>query len=126
MKKYRLLVAILLISASISAQTGTPDYTWYSGKVSPYFISSTDQLLALANIVNGTAGAMINNGIADNFARKNINLTTNLDLSNYNYPGGTSGWTSIGNKSTNPFKGYFNGQNYAIKNLASGSSTDTW
>jgi len=93
MKKYRLLVAILLISTYISAQTGAPDYTWYSGKVSPYSITSTDQLLALSNIVNGTAGATINSGNADNFSTKIINLTTDLDLSNYNYPGGTSGWT---------------------------------
>jgi len=125
MKKYRLLIAILLISTTISAQTGTPDYTWYSGQVSPYSISGTDQLLALSNIVNGTAGAMINSGIADNFSNKIIILTTNLDLGNYNYPGGTSGWTSIGNKSTTPFKGYFDGQNNTIKNLFSYYSNDT-
>lgn len=125
MKKYRLLVVILLFSTSISAQTGIPDYTWYAGKVSPYSISSTDQLLALANIVNGTAGAAINGGKADNFAFKFINLTANLDLSNYNYPGGASGWTSIGNNSTNPFKGYFDGQNYTIKSLVSNYSPDT-
>jgi uncharacterized repeat protein (TIGR02543 family) len=124
MKKYRLLTLILLISTSILAQTGTPDYTWYSGKVSPYSISSTDQLLALSNIVNGTADATINNGDADNFATKTINLTADLDLGNYNYPGGTSGWISIGNKSTNPFTGYFDGQNFTIKNLVSHYSTD--
>jgi uncharacterized repeat protein (TIGR02543 family) len=125
MKKYWLLIITLFISTFLSAQTGTPDYTWYTGKVSPYSITSTDQLLALSNIVNGTAGAIINNGIADNFSKKNITLTTNLDLSNYNYPGGASGWTSIGNKATNPFRGNFDGQNYTIKNLFSYFSTDT-
>ncbi len=125
MKKYRLFVAFLLISISISAQTGIPDYTWYTGQVSPYSISGTDQLLALSNIVNGTAGAKINSGNADDFSKKNIALTSNLDLSNYNYPGGTSGWTSIGNNSTHPFKGNFDGQNHTIKNLVSYYSTDT-
>ena len=125
MKKYRLLVIFLLISTSILAQTGTPDYTWYSGKVSPYSISGTDQLLAFANIVNGTAGITINNGNADNFATKIITLTTDLDLGNYNYPGGASGWTAIGNNETHPFTGTFDGQNHTIRNLVSYLSTDT-
>jgi len=125
MKKYRLLVYILLISSSIIAQTGIPDYTWYTGQASPYTISSTDQLLALSNIVNGTAGVLINNGKADNFATKIITLTANLDMSNYNYPGGSSGWTSIGNNAAHPFIGDFDGQYHSIKNLVSSFSSDT-
>jgi len=89
----------------VSENSDGPDYEWYAGKSSPYTITKASELAGLAEIVNGTADEIAR----DNFNGKIINLSNNIDLSDY------ENWTPIG---TNfPFNGTFDGQNKTISNL---------
>ena len=64
----------------------TPDYSWYeSSSKTHYEINSEEQLIALANIVNGTA----ENIDKDTFEDKTISIKKNLDLTDIT-------WTPIG------------------------------
>ncbi len=97
---------------------GTFDFSWYTGKSSPYTISSADQLAGFGKIVDGTA-----EGIAqDSFIGKTVKLGGDIDLSNgvslnpigCGYVNGT---TNSGGVDGYSFQGTFDGQNHVIRYL---------
>ena len=97
----------------ISVLAVTPDYAWYKdSKTSTFEISTEAELVAFANIVNGTATSA--NIAQSDFAGKTINLTSNVKLS--------GNFTPIGN-AAHAFKGTFNGNYYAITGLSVAVST---
>ena len=75
--------------------------------VSPYQISTADQLKLFRDIVNGTGGQALNRGAC-------AVLTADIDLNN-------EPWTPIGkytdDGTNNPYTGTFNGQGHTIKGL---------
>ena len=96
----------------------TPDYSWYeSSSKTHYEINSEEQLIALANIVNGTA----ENIDKDTFEDKTISIKKNLDLTDIT-------WTPIGSSmydhlptedTTKMFEGTIDGEYHTIKGLSS-------
>lgn len=87
-----------------------PDYSWYSGpEAKEYTLSNEAHLVALGELVNGTAVIDGKNIPAVDFAGKVINLEDNIDLK-------TGNWKAIGKKDT-PFKGIFDGQTHSISSL---------
>ena len=96
----------------------TPDYSWYeSSSKTNYEIKSEEQLIALANIVNGTA----ENIDKDTFKDKTISIKKNLDLTDIT-------WTPIGSSmydhlptedTTKMFEGTIDGEYHTIKGLRS-------
>ena len=96
----------------------TPDYSWYeSSSKTHYEINSEEQLIALANIVNGTA----ENIDKDTFKDKTISIKKNLDLTDIT-------WTPIGSSmydhlptedTTKMFEGTIDGEYHTIKGLRS-------
>lgn len=104
-----------------------PDYSWYSNPEANEFTLSTEaHLVALGELVNGTAvieGLQIP---AVDFAGKVINLDADIDLK-------TGNWKAIGNmkigetaeeNTENPFKGTFDGKNHGIDGLNIKATTD--
>ncbi len=92
------------------------DVSWYNTNSSSFDIDSPEELAGLAAIVNGTA----KNVEADNFEGKTINLTADIDLGGKKGQDGTwSGtvWVPVGKDENHSFKGVFNGNGKAIKNL---------
>jgi TonB family protein len=89
---------------------------WYSAFENEFAISTADELVAFAEIVNGTA-----RGIAvDNFFGKTVRLTANIDLSEYDnwmpigmnvIKAATGGWIF------RSFAGTFDGGGHIISNL---------
>lgn len=97
---------------------GSFDYSWYTGKTSPYTISSADQLAGFGKIVDGTAEGIA----ADSFAGKVVKLGTDIDLSggvslNPIGCGYVNGTTNSGKVTGYSFEGTFDGQGYTISNL---------
>lgn len=100
---------------TVEAATLAPDYTWYGdGSSSDFTISSSQQLQAFANLVNGADGKA-----AATFAGKSVTLSANIDLTGVE-------WIPIGNNSeggsnfpgSGPrFNGTFDGGNYSIIGL---------
>ncbi|MCL2102068.1 MAG: hypothetical protein FWH22_10195, partial [Fibromonadales bacterium] len=117
--KNKILSAMTVVIAMVSmawAQTGTPDYSWYTGpNQSTYEIANADQLRGFANIFNNTATAA---GIARyGFANATIKLTADIDLSDYNpwLPIGNGGDISV--TADRYFAGVFDGNGKTITNL---------
>ena len=123
MKKIFIIIifAILFLPRVVFAQeerTILPDYSWYgTGEKEIYEISTEEQLLAFANIVNGTAEDIKK----DTFKDKEVHLIKNLDLTGMV-------WTPIGssmydhlpdNQATKMFEGTFNGKYHTIVGLSS-------
>ncbi len=102
---YCFLIAILImLPFATFAQ-----YAGGSGTASaPYLISNAEQLVYMRNQINNGTGLT-----------GYYKLTADIDLSTLsNY----DGWIPIGT-STNPFRGYFDGGGFAIRNLRSGTAT---
>ena len=72
--------------------------------VSPYQISTADQLKLFRDIVNGTGGQTPNSGAW-------AVLTANIDLNN-------EPWTPIGPDRDSAYTGTFDGQGYTVRNLS--------
>lgn len=72
--------------------------------VSPYQISTADQLKLFRDIVNGTGGQTPNRGAC-------AVLTANIDLNN-------EPWTPIGPDTDSAYTGAFDGQGYTVRNLS--------
>ena len=72
--------------------------------VSPYQISTADQLKLFRDIVNGTGGQTPNRGAC-------AVLTANIDLNN-------EPWTPIGPDTDSAYTGTFDGQGHTVKNLS--------
>ena len=72
--------------------------------VSPYQISTADQLKLFRDIVNGTGGQTPNRGAC-------AVLTANIDLNN-------EPWTPIGPDRDSAYTGTFDGQGHTVKNLS--------
>ena len=95
-----------------------PDYSWYESKdKESYTISSEEQLVAFANIVNGKAEDIEK----DTFNGRTVILSKNLDLTGIV-------WTPIGSsmydhspdsESTKMFEGTFDGRYHTIIGLSS-------
>ena len=102
---------IVGLGSQSSATTIYSTPTYFDGgngtEISPYLISTGDQLNELADDVN-------ENNIAT--TGKFFRVVNNLDLSSW------TTWTPIGN-STYPFKGTFDGGGYTISNLNINSSS---
>ena len=90
------------------------DYNWYTSlgnSADNYEIKTESELLAFANIVNGTAP----NGIAkDDFAGQTIILMNDIVLNTSWIPVGNSNDTGY---NSNYFKGTFDGNSYTISQL---------
>ncbi|WP_213995989.1 InlB B-repeat-containing protein [Tepidanaerobacter syntrophicus] len=87
-----------------------PDYSWYSGpEAKEYTLSNEAHLVALGELVNGTAVIDGKNIPAVDFAGKVIHLGDNINIKAGN-------WKAIGKKDT-PFKGIFDGQTHSISSL---------
>ena len=90
------------------------DYEWYTSlgnSADSYEIKTESELLAFANIVNGTAP----NGIAkDDFAGQTIILMNDIVLNTSWIPVGNSNNTGY---NSNYFKGTFDGNSYTISQL---------
>lgn len=121
----RLLVififVIMFLPSVIFAEEGrilVPDYSWYeSADKETYTISSEEQLLGFANIVNGKAESILK----DTFNGKVVYLSKNLDLTGVT-------WTPIGSSmyehsaydsNTKMFEGTFDGGYHTITGLSS-------
>ena len=89
------------VMAEGDAWSDNADTDWYTGHENDtvFTLSTGAQLAGLAQLVN--AGS--------DFNKKTIKLDADIDLDNQE-------WTPIGTASY-PFMGYFDGQNYTIKNL---------
>ena len=72
--------------------------------VSPYQISTADQLKLFRDIVNGTGGQALNRGAC-------AVLTADIDLNN-------EPWTPIGPDRDSAYTGTFDGQGHTVKNLS--------
>ncbi len=84
---------------AIMAYSLTANTDWYNDEETSFKISTADELAGLAQLVNS----------GNNFSKKTITLTADIDLNNEE-------WTPIGT-SSNSFKGTFDGGNNTIKNL---------
>lgn len=121
-----LVLALTLLPVTARAEEDfSPDYTWYEGGTEEsYTITTARQLLALANLVNGT-----DEQTKTDFAGKTIKLGADLDLSVYGSAwNGGKGWIPIGIKwasgdTGQVFKGTFNGQYHTITGLYINDST---
>ena len=85
----------------------TVDTTWYNETDTEFILSTGAQLAGLAKLVN--EGNTFNAPVGNDTNAKTIKLGADIDL-------GGKEWTPIGTAS-HPFRGYFDGQNYTIKNL---------
>ncbi len=76
----------------------------------PYLITTADELVSLASLVN--------NGIGNNneYSKAHYMLMNDIDLSNYTNSDGKNSWIPIGQEG-NEFKGTFDGNGYIISNL---------
>lgn len=105
---------VFSMSNSIQATAAAvPDYSWYGdGCATEFYVGTAEELLGLANIVNGMDGKT-----TTDFSGKTITLTDNIDLFQYgeDYNSG-KGWIPIGNDA-NSFKGYFDGAGHVISGL---------
>jgi hypothetical protein len=103
------MIFMLLPMITLTARAaGTPDTSWYNTVGSTFNISNADQLAGLTQLVNGGT---------DNFLGKFINLTANIDLSDYT---GGAGWVPIGDldwAGDLAFKGTFDGNGKIVTNL---------
>ncbi len=93
-RKYFLVIALLF-----TGMTSTWAYEGEGTATTPYLINTVDDLKQLAQDVNG----------GTNYAGKNFELTTDLDLKN-------AEWESIGNDAK-PFSGIFDGKGHVISNF---------
>jgi hypothetical protein len=119
----------LIVTATSTANTAASDavtvkimelngrYAWYTDVIAAnhranhFTISTAEELMELAQIVNGTLGGK---SVRDNFAGKTIKLANNIDLARY------ENWEPIGNRAINGdniFSGTFDGAGYVISNL---------
>ena len=118
---FTILLFIAIIPSVVLAEDSkviVPDYSWYGdSSKDEYNISTVEQLVALANIVNGKAEG-INK---DTFDGKTVNLLKNIDLTGVI-------WTPIGssmydhypdNPNTKMFEGTFDGKYHTINGLSS-------
>ncbi len=78
-------------------------------QANPYQIATPQQLKNLADLINDEF-------TNSDFTEKYYILTKDIDLSIYKNANGGKGWTPIG-KGTNNFKGNFDGDGKAVKNL---------
>ena len=101
------------MAAAIFELPPLPDYSWYDATKTDYTISNVSELLAFANLVNGTDGKT-----ATNFAGKTVKLENDIDLS------GIGNWTPIGMDPDHPFNGTFDGQGNTISNLTVNSDAE--
>jgi hypothetical protein len=103
-----LLIACLAVIPPAASAGG--DTSWYLGSESDseFTLSTADQLVGLADLVNG--------GI--NFSGRTITLDSDVELSAYgaSYNGG-EGWNPIGKSSAISFKGTFDGGGHKITGL---------
>ena len=86
--------------------TFTAAWSGAGTKVSPYLITTPDQLDFLAKMVNGTDGYT-----ANDFSGTYFKLGTNID-----YTGDSENYTAIGSGS-NPFNGIFNGDGKVVSGI---------
>jgi len=93
----------LLLAASLTLAYAQ-DISWYSGKQSPYRVSTAAQLDGIQHLVNSGT---------DSFSDKTILLENDISLSGYN----DNNWMPIGNSSTRYFSGTFDGQGHTISGL---------
>ncbi len=121
-KLFAIVISMAMIVAmmpSMAFATGvTPDYEWYGdGTATEYTISTEQELLGFANIVNGAAGG--GNPSKDSFGGKTVKLGADITLTSEN-------WTPIGagvrsgstyKEGSSPFEGTFNGNNKTISGL---------
>ncbi|MCL2218725.1 MAG: hypothetical protein FWC23_02095 [Chitinispirillia bacterium] len=103
-----ILKGLSVIAAAVAmASAQVPNIGWYGAADTIYYITTADQLLGLAHIVNGTA-----QGVArDDFAGRTVELTQYIDLSEY------TNWIPIGRTAGNAFAGRFDGGRHVISNL---------
>jgi len=97
-----------------------PDTRWYSKnpEAKNFTISTANELMGLAEIVNGTWGGK---PARDSFGGKTIKMSKDIYLSQ------DDSWVPIGNygaDTLNVFSGTFNGGGFAIHNLAVNSAGD--
>ena len=83
----------------------SPSYDWYDNNVSPFTISTKNELMGFVNIVNGTDGRT-----KDSFSGKIIKMSDDIDLSE------VPNWMPIGSN-TSQFTGTFDGDGNTISNL---------
>lgn len=102
------LLATLVRLPVASASSPEPDTVWYTHAPVPpvYQIGTADELAGLAQLVNAE----------NDFSGTTIELSNDLDLSNYN-------WTPIGALNA-PFKGTFDGKGHIISGLTINESQD--
>jgi hypothetical protein len=89
-----------LLFMALLSLANAQDYIWYSGKSSPYTISTEADLIGLRQLLSSNT---------DNFDGKIILLANDIAL--------TSAWTPIGD-GTYQFKGTFDGQGKTISDLS--------
>jgi hypothetical protein len=110
------IAAIIIPTAMVFAQT--PDIRWYTKNPNAqnYQISTADELLGLARLVEGSAGLKQ----TEDFDDKTIILTKDIDLSGYGIGSGCKRWPQIGGEEAQdvdnalPFKGTFDGNGKTI------------
>lgn len=120
--KLRLLCTVFILctavlSASVSADTVEPDYSWYDITSTEFTISDVEDLVGFANIVNGKAEGRTK----DTFKGKTVRLTADIDLTT------NEDWTPIGSSmydhppngdGTKMFEGTFDGCGNTIYGLS--------
>ncbi len=102
--KITVMVEGPMLRATAGTMAAAPDYSWYDSKktATRFEIGSAAQLQGLADITNG------NHGAAFDFSGREISLTSDLDLSEY------ENWTPIG---AGGFNGTFKGNGHTISGL---------
>ena len=118
--------AMVLIGAVTAVAALAPSYNWYLGHESDtrYELTAPGQLIALSDIVNGTAdtdGDGEPDIAADDFSGKTIVLTGGGITGSYNFA--NSALTPIGT-AEHPFKGAFDGQGKLLDNFTISSTSD--
>ena len=102
------VIALATVAIAAYAEPLNPDYTWYKGHEteSEYKISTASQMLALSNLVNGTAVLEEGKAAVDpvTFANKTITLTSTISFFGYD-----SGLPCIGGQNGTVFAGTFDG-----------------
>jgi len=78
----------------------------------PYLIKTPAHLVNLTTLINATGNA--------DYRSAYYRLENDIDLSAYQYG---EGWTPIGSSATNSFRGNFDGNGYAVRNLTIARST---
>lgn len=112
-KKHSMLIGMTILTFGALNSSGNAYATSYAGGVGtkshPYLISTPEQLDFLRQQV--AAGAT---GEGDYFR-----LANDIDLSGFDTDADPSNgnWSPIGDDGTKPFKGNFDGNNYAIRNM---------